>query len=121
MALAIDWTQKFLQRHPELQTSWIPPSEKKRTLAGDPPTTQDRIGLFKKMQLEGHFSPEDVCNMDGKVAVMGAVGQTGLLCLHKRAVGGTCLGQWDGFGRGSWGGRVAYLTQGRGGCSGNWL
>ena len=74
-ALGINWTQKFLRRHPDIKTKYVPPLDEERAAAQDPEILSDWFHLFRKTLDECEVLDEDIYNMDEKGFMLGVIGK----------------------------------------------
>ena len=71
--LGVHWGEKFLSRHPELKTKYIPPLDKARASAETVPIIQGWFDLYENQLKEHGIFVDDVWNMDEKGILMGLV------------------------------------------------
>jgi len=71
--LGINWTQKFLKRHKQLKTKYIPPLDKERALAQDPYILSDWFQLYQRIKAEFNVQDSDIYNMDEKGFLQGVI------------------------------------------------
>ena len=90
--VGINWTSKYLARHPELKTKYIPPLDKERALAHDPKIIQGWFELYKKLKIEFNVQDEDIYNMDEKGFMMGVVQKVKVM-ISKYEFGGKYMTQ----------------------------
>ena len=73
--LGVNWVQKFLSRHPDIKTQYIPPLDKERAIAQDPEVLIGWFQLFQQTLDTYQICKEDIYNMDEKGFMMGVVGK----------------------------------------------
>lgn len=73
--LGIHWPQKFLGRHPDIKTKYVPPLDKERAMAQDPEILSDWFKLFQQNKQKYAIADEDIYNMDEKGFMQGVVGK----------------------------------------------
>ena len=73
--LGINWLQKFLARHPDIKTCYIPPLDKERAVAEDPAIFNGWFELFQKTVEEHKICNKDIYNMDEKGFMQGVLGK----------------------------------------------
>lgn len=71
--IGINYTQKFMNRHKDLKTKYIPPLDKERANAQDPVLLQGWFELFQQTKTRFQIQEEDIYNMDEKGFMMGVV------------------------------------------------
>ena len=71
--LGKNWTQKFLSRHNDIRTKFIPPLDKERALAQDSAILSTWFELFLRIKTEYKVEDEDIWNMDEKGVMLGVV------------------------------------------------
>ena len=73
--LGINWVQKFLRRHHQLKTAFIPPLDKERAAAQDCQIFQDWFALYLSVKTKYSVDDSDVWNMDEKGFMQGVIGK----------------------------------------------
>lgn len=71
--LGINWTQKFLKRHKEIKTKYIPPLDKERALAQDPEILMGWFKLYRRIKAEYNVREADIWNIDEKGFLQGVI------------------------------------------------
>ncbi len=71
--IGINYTQKFMNRHKDLKSKYIPPLDKERANAQDPVLLQGWFELFQQTKTRFQIQEEDIYNMDEKGFMMGVV------------------------------------------------
>jgi hypothetical protein len=71
--LGHNWHSRFLDRHPDLRSRFVPPLDKERLVATDPEQIQRYFELFAKVKAEKKIHDDDVWNMDEKGVMMGVI------------------------------------------------
>jgi len=71
--VGINWPQKFLKRHPQIKTAYIPPLDKERAMAQDPAILAGWFNLFQSLKEEHGIEIEDIYNMDEKGFMQGVI------------------------------------------------
>ena len=82
-----NWTSKYLDRHPDLKTKYIPPIEKERALAHNVGIIKGWFELYTKLKTDFGVQDEDIYNMDEKGFMMGVVAKTRVM-ISKYEFGG---------------------------------
>ena len=70
-----NWAQRFLSRHPNIKSAWIPPLEKERANAEDPVIIQGWFDKYSEIKEEKNILEEDIYNMDEKGFMIGEIGK----------------------------------------------
>ena len=73
--LGINWIQKFLRRHPEIKSKYIPPLDKERALAEDYSILNHWFELYHQIKQKHNVQDQDVYNIDEKGFMQGVVGK----------------------------------------------
>jgi len=73
LPLRINWPQKFLKRHGELKTKYIPPLDKERALAQNPFILANWFRLYQRIKAEFNVQDSDIYNMDEKGFLQGVI------------------------------------------------
>lgn len=73
--LGINWVQKFLDRHPQLKTAFIPPLDKERASAQNRQIFEEWFALFLSVKTEYSVSESNIWNMDEKGFLQGVIGK----------------------------------------------
>lgn len=73
--LGINWIQKFLCRHPDIKSKYIPPLDKDRALAEDYTILNNWFELFHRLKQQYKIRDQDIYNMDEKGFMQGVVGK----------------------------------------------
>jgi copper oxidase (laccase) domain-containing protein len=69
------WTNRFLQRHPDLKTKFVTGLDKQRRFAEDPTIITEYFTLYKDTVGKYQIHEEDIHNMDEKGMMLGVVGK----------------------------------------------
>ena len=77
--LGINWIQKFLGRHEEIKTKYLPPLDKERALATTPGILNYWFNLYHDVKTEFGVTDENVWNMDEKGFLQGQQGKIKVL------------------------------------------
>ena len=48
--IGVNWTQKFLSRHPEIKTAYVPPLDKERAIAQEPAILTEWFELYQSLK-----------------------------------------------------------------------
>lgn len=72
-SIGINWPQKFLKRHPEIKTVYIPPLDKERAMTQDHDILAGWFNLFRSLKEEHGIEIEDIYNMDEKGFLQGVI------------------------------------------------
>ena len=91
--VGINWTQKYLARHPDLKTKYIPPLDKERALAHNPEIINGWFELYKKLKAEFDVQDKDIYNMDKKGFIMGVIAKVKIM-ISKYEFGGKYITQY---------------------------
>ena len=73
--LSVDWTLKFINRHPDLKTKFVTPIDKERVLAQDPRILTHWFQLYQELCLEHSIKIENQYNIDEKGFMAGVTGK----------------------------------------------
>jgi cell division septum initiation protein DivIVA len=73
--LGVNWVQKWLNRHPQLKSKYIPPLDKQRAMAQDGMIVRDYFQLFADAKAKYKVEWADIYNMDEKGVMMGVIGE----------------------------------------------
>lgn len=73
--LSLDWPMRFVKRHPDLKTKFVPPIDKDRVLAQDPRFLAHWFQLYQELCLEHSIKTENQYNMDEKGFMAGVTGK----------------------------------------------
>jgi hypothetical protein len=71
--VGVNWPQKFVKRHPQIKTVYIPPLDKERAMTQDHDILADWFNLFQSLKKEHEIEIEDIYNMDEKGFMQGVV------------------------------------------------
>ncbi len=71
--VGVNWPQKFLKRHSDIKTVYIPPLDKERAMAQDHDILAGWFNLFQSLKKEHGIEIEDIYNMDEKGFMQGVV------------------------------------------------
>ena len=71
--VGVNWPAKFLSRHPELKTKFVPPLDKERHGAQDPAIIRQWFELYQRARNSFNIEDQDVWNMDEKGFMMGVI------------------------------------------------
>lgn len=74
--IGINWPQKFLNRHPQIKTAYIPPLDKERASAENHDTLAGWFELFSRFKEEYAVKEEDIYNMDERGFMQGVIAKT---------------------------------------------
>ena len=77
--LGKNWVQKFLSRHKEIKTKYIPPLDKERALAQDPQILKDWFELYRRIKAQYNVRDGDIYNMDEKGFLQGVIAKLRVL------------------------------------------
>ena len=77
--LGKNWVQKFLSRHKEIKTKYIPPLDKERALAQDPQILKDWFELYGRIKAQYNVRDGDIYNMDEKGFLQGVIAKLRVL------------------------------------------
>lgn len=69
--LGVNWVSRFLDRHPELRSRYVPPLDKERALAKKPDIVQGWSDLFLYTKQKYDIQDCDIYNIDEKGAMIG--------------------------------------------------
>lgn len=70
-----NWPQRFLDRHSQLKTKYLPPLDKERALAQDPRILAGWFDLYQRVKKEYNIKDENTYNMDEKGFQQGVTGK----------------------------------------------
>lgn len=68
-----NWPQKFMTRHPEVKTAYIPPLDKERAMAQDPEILSGWFDLYLQTKTTYEVDERDIYNMDEKGFMQGVI------------------------------------------------
>ncbi len=71
--VGVNWPQKFLKRHPQIKTVYVPPLDKERAMAQDHDILAGWFNLFQSLKKEHGIEIEDIYNMDEKGFMQGVI------------------------------------------------
>lgn len=71
--IGINWPQKFMKRHTEIKTAYIPPLDKERAMAQDPTILSGWFDLYLQLKTEFEVDERDIYNMDEKGFMQGVI------------------------------------------------
>ncbi len=71
--IGLNWPQKFMSRHPEVKTAYIPPLDKERAMAQDPEVLSGWFDLYLRIKTEYEVDERDIYNMDKKGFMQGVI------------------------------------------------
>jgi hypothetical protein len=71
--LGINWQERWLDRHPDLKSKFIPPLDKERAMAHSVGVFERYFALFWAIIEEYDLYPEDIHNMDEKGFMQGVI------------------------------------------------
>ncbi len=71
--VGINWPQKFLKRHSEIKTAYVPPLDKERAMAQDHEILAGWFNLFQSLKEEHGIEIEDIYNMNEKGFMQGVI------------------------------------------------
>jgi len=74
------WVDRFIARHPEIQSKVGKTLDKQRSLATDPAIFKEHLNRFYNMRCKYHIKPENTWNTDEKGFAMGLGGGGTILC-----------------------------------------
>jgi len=57
--VGINWPQKFLKRHPQIKTAYVPPLDKERAMTQDLDILADWFNLFQSLKKEHKLSMKE--------------------------------------------------------------
>ena len=78
--LGVNWIQKFLSRHPDLDSSWSRSIESSRMLFQSPENVRSWFSFWQSTLNRYNFALQDIYNMDEKGFVMGLLGILKVVC-----------------------------------------
>jgi hypothetical protein len=81
--IGINWSQRFLQRHPHLKSRFVAPLDKDRVCLEDPKQILRFFELFKSTKAEYNVHDDDVYNIDEKGIMIGVLAKLKVICSHK--------------------------------------
>ena len=65
-SVEVNWSQKFLKRHSQIKTVYIPPLDKERAMAQNHDILAGWFNLFQSLKEEHEIEIEDIYNMNEK-------------------------------------------------------
>jgi len=65
-SVEINWSQKFLKRHPQIKTAYVPSLDKERAMTQNLNILADWFNLFQSLKEEHEIKIEDIYNMNEK-------------------------------------------------------
>ena len=71
--IGVNWPQKFMSRHPQVMTAYIPPLDKERAMAQDPKVSSGWFDLYLRIKTEYEVDERDIYNMDEKGFMQGVI------------------------------------------------
>jgi hypothetical protein len=71
--LGSNWVSRYMERHPDLRSRFVPPLDKERALAQEPQIIQDWFKLYSQTREQYNIADENVHNMDEKGVMMGVI------------------------------------------------
>ena len=77
--LGIHWGQKFLGRHQQLKTAFVPSLDKKRAMAEDCQVLDTWFALYSKIKTEYSIEESNIWNMGEKGFMQGVVGKENVI------------------------------------------
>ena len=77
--LGIHWGQKFLGRHQQLKTAFVPSLDKKRAMAEDRQVLDQWFALYSKIKTEYSIDESNIWNMGEKGFMQGAIGKESVI------------------------------------------
>lgn len=78
--LGVNWIQKFLGRHRELEETFSQPLNKKRAVMPEEEKVNKWFRTYLEVLEQYGFRPEDVCSMEEKGFAMAAQGKLRVVC-----------------------------------------
>ena len=88
-----NWTSKYLDRHPDLKTKYIPPIDKERSLAHNPDIIKGWFDLFIRLKTGFNVQNEDIYNIDKKGFIIGVIAKMRVM-VSKYEFGGKYMTQY---------------------------
>ena len=71
--LGVNQIQKFLRRHPNIKSIYIPPLDKEQVIAQEPEILYSWFKLYKSIKRQYQVKDKDIYNMDKKGFIQGVV------------------------------------------------
>ena len=90
--VGINWTSKFLDRHPDLKTKYVPLIDKERALAYDVDIIRGWFDFYSQLKTEFNVQDKDIYNMDKKGFMMGVIAKLKVI-ISKYEFGGKHMTQ----------------------------
>ena len=81
--IGVNWTQKYLKRHPQLKSRFVPLLDKSRVLSEDLDQISRFFELFRTTKERYNIHDNDVYNMDEKGIMMGVLAKLKVICSRK--------------------------------------
>ena len=83
--LGINQVSKFLRRHLNIKSAYIPPLDKERAIAQEPEILRGWFELYKRVKEEYYIQDEDIYNMDKKGFMQGVIAKLRvMISKHKK-------------------------------------
>ncbi len=77
-SVEINWSQKFLKRHPQIKTAYVPSLDKERAMTQNFDILADWFNLFQSLKEEHEIEIEDIYNINEKRFMQRVIAVRGL-------------------------------------------